>query len=120
MGELEKRDLAKYVTMLRHFPSGNGGKRRDAFLRVRYLDNRKVFFSMFLDKQKKYSFEDKIRRFPLIPHLPEVFRTVIPESLKGGKYKFVKKYKGINYVIILRDIKVRSQQRLQLLSIYPE
>ena len=119
MKDSERKELSNCLDLLRHFPGGSGGKRRNEFLRVRYLDNRKIFFGVFFKKQKTYSLVDRKRGFPLILHLPEIFKSIIPKSLDNGKYEIIAVVGKDGYRVILKEVSTRKQKRLHLLSIYP-
>ena len=109
-----KNSIAGYISLLKGFPSCKKSKRRQPYLRIKFLENKKVFFNIFIQKilQEKYSGNDKMRRLECIHLLPKILSTVKP-TLSRGEYCF--QYENI--VVIIKRAK---NETFHLLTLYPK
>jgi len=92
--------------------------KRQPFLRIKFLDNKKIFFALFYQKSKKYNKNDKARRFYFIEFLPKIFKEIKPE-IDWEKYIFEWIVISKKFKIIVKKTKRKWKVELQLLSIYP-
>lgn len=114
----KKGKIAAYIHLLKSFPPhGKNKRRRKAYLRVHFLENRKVFFDIFCQKvlTKKYNTRDKERILKGVSLLPEIFQNIPPEVIEGNKYLFRYTKKGEPWIAI-----VKESNGLHLLSLYPD
>ena len=105
------QNIAYYISLLKKFPPNRKTNKRRAYLRLLYLENKKVFFAIFCQKifQNKYN-NDRLRRVKIIQKLPDIFKTIKPEK-SGDKYIFITPFEK---VIIKKE-----KNEFNLLSLYP-
>lgn len=65
--EKKRKIIQESIQFLKTAPNGKKGRRKP-FLKAKYLDNKKVFFEIFIPKILQCTLNDQYRRMKDLPH----------------------------------------------------
>jgi hypothetical protein len=107
------KNTAFYISLLKSFPPHRKGKKRRAYLRAKFLGNKKIFFEIFIQKilGNEYNTNDKLRRLEYVESLPKLFSNISPIK-QGQKYIFIEK----DFQVVVKE---KKNKELYLLTLYP-